>query len=182
MLMLPGRGVRAFTRRVVLRPLPSGAGAEAVKRGGQQAAGDDACAFDVPLRPKPDKPPLPPAPGFAGLILTLTSTADGLDVASIECAGERLSAVSRHGAEMKLARGLPDQPWRACWPDGRVRLHGRSIHKLAQWTVEENAAHGPRLARYKPYGLAPPAGHISKARRPCRCRPVEVHRASLGKL
>jgi len=51
------------------------------------------------------------------------------------------------------ARGLPDQPWRACWPDGRVRLHGRSIHKLAQWTVEENAAHGPRLARYKPYGL-----------------------------
>jgi len=94
--------------RLVLHPVSSGAAAEAVKKGRGSPPSlppkSDARALCVLLRPSPDTAALPLAPGFTGLTLTLTSTPDGLDVARIECAGEILSAVSRHGAEMKLAQ------------------------------------------------------------------------------
>jgi len=66
----------------------------------------------------------------------------GQDVAEAEFNGQTFSATTRHGATMKLARtlveaGAADQPWQVIGPDGRIRFHGPSLHRLAKLTIAE---------------------------------------------
>lgn len=108
--------------------------------------------------------------------ITLTQRAtDGAGVAQITLDGEAFEVVSRNGATMKLARrliaaGYDDGPWQAVFPDGRLRLHGPSLHRLARYTVQENDRGGLRLKRYRPFAGRPStvdqSGEVAREEKP----------------
>ena len=80
----------------------------------------------------------------------------GIHEAQAEFNGQTFIAQSRNGIEMKLARmlvkaGAPDQPWETCGVDGRKRLYGSSLHRLAKFDVQQSGSIGtPRIVRYRP--------------------------------
>lgn len=89
--------------------------------------------------------------------ITLTQRAtDGADIARITIDGRTHRAASKSGVTMKLARrlveaGYSDGPWEAIFPDGSLRIHGPSLHKLARYTVREDDRSRLRLKRYRPF-------------------------------
>jgi hypothetical protein len=80
----------------------------------------------------------------------------GIHEAQAEFNGQTFVARSRNGIEMKLARmlveaGAPDQPWETYGIDGRKRLSGSSLHRLAKLDVQQSGSIGtPRIVRYRP--------------------------------
>jgi hypothetical protein len=85
--------------------------------------------------------------------MTLTKKSNGMDTAEAVFAGQVFRAASRHGVTMALARrlvaaGCADMAWQSVGADGRVRLCGPSLHRLARLTIEENDA-GFRIRRWR---------------------------------
>jgi hypothetical protein len=80
----------------------------------------------------------------------------GIHEVQAEFNGQTFIARSRNGIEMKLARmlveaGAPDQPWETYGIDGRKRLSGPSLHRLAKLDVQQSGSTGtPRIVRYRP--------------------------------
>src|ERR1700722_18483177 len=80
----------------------------------------------------------------------------GIHEAQAEFNGQTFIARSCNGIEMKLARtlveaGAPDQPWETSGIDGRKRLSGPSLHRLARLDVQQSGSIGtPRTVRYRP--------------------------------
>lgn len=89
--------------------------------------------------------------------ISLSHRFDGMDIAEMDWAGQRLRAESRHGASMALARtavaaGAPDGPWEAVQPpSATIALYGPSLHALARLTVRDNDSGGVKIVRYQPY-------------------------------
>lgn len=84
--------------------------------------------------------------------LLLSQRPDSMDCAEAEYAGQRYTAASRTGVTMALARelvraGCPDGEWEAVGSDGRLRLYGRSLYRLARLTITEGEQR-PRLVAY----------------------------------
>ena len=92
--------------------------------------------------------------------LHLSQRSDGMEAATATWCGREYRATSRNGAALALARdlmaaGLPDGPWQAVGADGRVRLHGPSLHRLAALTVSDPPnGRGCRFTRWEPYAAA----------------------------
>jgi hypothetical protein len=82
--------------------------------------------------------------------IEMSQRADGADIARF---GD-YQAISRHGAEMALARelvaaGFPDSAWcTEC--RGQVRLHGSSLYALARLTVSEGDSQRVTFKRWQP--------------------------------
>lgn len=93
--------------------------------------------------------------------VTLTQRpVDGADIAEIMIEGRPYQAISKNGVTMKLARrlveaGYGNGPWQAVFPDGRLRLQGPSLHRLAKLTVQENDHSGLRLKQYRAFASRP---------------------------
>ncbi|HQT89128.1 MAG TPA: hypothetical protein PK677_11325 [Acidiphilium sp.] len=88
------------------------------------------------------------------ITMTLSSRADGTDTAAAMLNGETLTASSRNGAAMKLARlmverGAPDRAVAATWGKGVAWTHP-SLHGLAKQTVREGEL-SPRIAVFVPF-------------------------------
>ena len=87
-----------------------------------------------------------------------------IDVASAEAGGKQYEAQSGNGATMRLARqmvkdGLPDGAWQAVGADGRVRLRGPSLFRLAKLTVHWTDKDGPRIRPHREWpGQVKPEG------------------------
>lgn len=101
---------------------------------------------------------------------------DGADTARIELDGRTFAAVSSNGASMALARqlvaaGYMDGPWQAVGRDGKRRLCGPSLHRLAKLTIRENDRVGLRLERFRPFDPA--------IRRAERRMPKSMHRRAV---
>lgn len=70
--------------------------------------------------------------------------------------GREYRAESRSSCECALARilmaaGVPDQPWQTVHANGTTGLRGRSLHRLAGFTVSEGDRDGLRLKKYVPH-------------------------------
>ena len=76
------------------------------------------------------------------LMLLSQRAKDGADIAAATYDGRAFEAATRHGATMALARqlvaaGVPDVPYEAQDPAGRLRFSGPSSPGLARLTVSE---------------------------------------------
>jgi hypothetical protein len=87
---------------------------------------------------------------------TRTSENNCLYEAEAELVGKRYSARSRRGAPFALARvlvaaGVPDQPVMVTHEGLRVGITYRSLHRMAELTIEESARSPVRDVRYREY-------------------------------
>src|SRR5689334_10874681 len=88
-------------------------------------------------------------------------------------------------ARQLVKAGASDQPWRTIGKDGRGRVCGASLHRLAQLTMEESDKRGLRVRRFKP--LAQVGGSTQEAfqRSPLPSQPVRKRTGStvgIGKV
>ena len=88
------------------------------------------------------------------VVMTLREAKEGADRSSAFFNGEALTAISRNGSTMKLARrlvaaGAPDMPVEVWGEDGRLRFTSRSLHALARSTITESKR-GLSVQRWQP--------------------------------
>lgn len=96
--------------------------------------------------------------------ITATAKGNGLWEGRAVIDGAAIEVTGAHNPVHELAReivaaGYPDQPWRFVFQDGRVRMSGYSIYRMAQLTLSERATGIARETwRNKSWSGAPCSG------------------------